>query len=327
MTTETTAQAGTGDAGASADTGAAAAKDTATIVQTGGTDAGKVDTTKAASVDDKGAAAAATDAAPDWRARMAGDDKAALKELERYNTEADFYKSNKELRRKLSSGEYKRALGADATDEEKAAWRKEQGIPDKAEGYIEKLELPKGLVLGEADKPLAAEFASGAAEANMTPAQYSVMVAKYYAIQDAMKAKQDEADTVFKETTLEQLRDEWGPDYKRNLNAASNLVAAMPGKLADRLLSGRTADGRRIGDDPEMLAWLSSQARELNPMATLVPAGTSNAVAAGQARIAEIEKMMSDRSGEYYRGPNSAKIQQEYRDLLTARDTMKARAA
>ena len=332
MTTETTAQTGAGDAVASADAGKATetAKDTASII--GG--AGGADKPAAAS----GEPAKGTDAAPAkddgdageiaaWRLAMAGEDKAALKQLERYSSPADVWKKAKALEAKLSSGEFKRALADDASEEEKATWRKENGIPDKPEGYVEKITLPKGLVLGEADKPLATEFAAAAAEANLTPAQYSRMVAQYYAIQDKVKVHQEEQDATFHEESVEKLREEWGADYKRNVNAVNNLVAAMPPSLSGRLLSGRTADGRKIANDPEMIAWLSSMARELNPAATLVPAGTSDAGKSVASRIADIETLMKDRNGEYYRGPKSAALQNEYRELITARETMKARAA
>lgn len=335
MTTEATAQTGAGDAAASVDAGAGKAtetvKDSAAII--GG--AGGADKPAPAA----GEPAKGTDAAPakdgagdageiaEWRRQMAGDDKAALKQLERYNSPADVWKKIRSLETKMSSGEFKRALADDATEEEKATWRKENGIPDKPEGYVEKITLPKGLVLGEADKPLATEFAAAAAEANMTPAQYSRMVAQYYALQDKAKAHQEEQDSTFHEESVEKLREEWGADYKRNINAVNNLVAAMPSSLSGRLLSGRTADGRKIANDPEMIAWLSSMARELNPAATLVPAGTSDAGKSIASRIADIETLMKDRNGDYYRGPKSAALQTEYRELITARETMKARAA
>lgn len=333
MTTEATAQTGAGDAAASVDAGAGKAtetvKDSAAII--GG--AGGADKPAAAA----GEPAKGADAAPAkdadtgeiaaWRLAMAGEDKAALKRLERFNTPADVFKSFLSLDRKFASGEFKRGLAADASDEEKATWRKEQGIPDKPEGYVEKMDLPKGMILGEADKPLAVEFAAAASEASLTPAQYSRMVAQYYTIQDKAKAAQEEQDSAFHEESVDRLREEWGADYKRNINAVNNLVAAMPSSLSGRLLSGRTADGRKIANDPEMIAWLSSMARELNPAATLVPAGTSDAGKSIASRIADIETLMKDRNGDYYRGPKSAALQTEYRELITARETMKARAA
>ena len=39
-------------------------------------------------------------------------------------------------------------------------------------------------------------------------------------------------------------------------------------------MGGRTADGYRVGDDPHVLRWLAGLAREMNPAATLLPAGT-----------------------------------------------------
>lgn len=259
-----------------------------------------------------------------WRARMAGDDKDALKRLERFSTEADFYKSFKSLETKLSSGEFKRDLPENATDEEKATWRKERGIPDKPEGYIEKITLPKGLVLGEADKPLATEFAAAAADANMTPAQYSRMVEQYYAIQDKAKAAQEDADAAFYEEAQAALRDKFGADFRREISAVNNLVASMPETLSGRLLSGRMADGRKVGDDPEMVAWLASHARELNPVATLVPAGSSDPTKAANARLEEISQIRRADPDKYDRDKN---LQREELELIQATEKLKARAA
>ena len=43
--------------------------------------------------------------------------------------------------------------------------------------------------------------------------------------------------------------------------------------------------------------------------------------------IASIEKLMGDRSSDYWRGPKANDIQQRYRDLVEARDKTTGRAA
>lgn len=279
----------------------------------------------AAPADDKAIAVAAK-WPDDWRAQFAGEDKKDLKTLERIASPAELWKQNKELRAKLSSGEFKSKLADDATEEDKAAWRKENGIPDKPETYIEKLALPKGLVLGEADKPIAKEFATMAHSKGWTPAQFNDAVAWHYEMQDKQKAAQEVQDEQWQTEATDKLRSEFGNDFRRNITAVNNLVATMPGKMADRLLAGRMADGRKIGDDPEMVQWLAGLARELNPASTLVPA-SSNPAKGLADRIGELNKMISDRGSDYYRGPNAEKLQQEYRELLSAQQKITARAA
>lgn len=238
--------------------------------------------------------------APDWRIKLAGDDKEFLKRLGRFSDEAAFAKSYRSLETKLSSGEFKRNLPEGATPEEVATWRKENGVPDKPEGYLEKLELPNGLVVGEADKPIVAEFAAAALESNMDPKQLSGLVAKYYAIQDAQQAQRDDDDAKFKTDSEEALRADWqGADFRRNLTAVNNLIATFPGDLSTNLLAARTPEGRKLGDDPTFIKQLAQLARELNPLAPLVPAGTTDAGKTAQGELDEIRKYAREKPEEY----------------------------
>ena len=56
------------------------------------------------------------------------------------------------------------AQAASASVRQIAAWRSENGVPDKADDYVGALDLPQGVVPGEADKPLLASFAQTAHE-------------------------------------------------------------------------------------------------------------------------------------------------------------------
>ena len=140
-------------------------------------------------------------------------------------------------------------------------------------------------------------------------------------------AERAEADRAFKLKAEDELRAEWGAELRPNLNAVKNLLAGMPEAVVENLLSGRLADGSKIGDPPGIVKWLAGISRDLNPAATLVPAGSGNAGNSVNDEIASIEKLMGDRASDYWRGPKSSDIQQRYRDLVEARDRMKGRAA
>lgn len=319
-TTTTTAADTTKAATTTQATDTTKATDT-TIAGTGGADTktATTDTTKTATD---------TTATADWRAKLAGDDKDLLKTLARYTDEAAFGKAHRALLVKMSSGELKKALPEGATPEETAAWRKENGLPDKPEAYVEKLELPKGMVIGEADKPIVAEFAKAALNGNVEQKQFNGMVAKYYEILDAQKAKQEDDDAAFRQASEDDLRKDWtGPDYRRNLAAIQNLMGSWPEGLATRVLAGRTPDGRKLGDDPAFVRQLAALARELNPAATLLPAGTGDTAKGLADRINELKGMMGDQQSAYWKGPTANALQQEYRDLIDAQNQTKARAA
>ena len=240
---------------------------------------------------------------------------------------ADLLKSYRALETRLSSGEMKATLPENATEEQISEYRKQNGIPDKPEGYVEALKLPDGMVPGEADKPLLDAFAKEAQANNWTPGQYNQAVGWYYKMQDQLMAQRAEADEAYKLESQIDLTQEWGPQFRANLNAMGNLLSMFPEGVGDLLLAGRTADGQLIGNHPGILRGLVAIARELNPAATLLPAGSGSGAANVDGRIAEIEKMMRTPGSDYWKGDAGARIQQEYRDLVTARDKMKSRAA
>lgn len=323
--------ADTGAAGA--DTTTEGAVDGKTIVETAGAGEGADAAALAAADAAKGADAGKdgkADATPDWRVRMAGEDKDALKRLGRFTDEGQFFKSYRALEQKLSSGEVVKKLAPDASAEEVATWRKENGIPEKPEAYVEGFKSPKGIVLSEADKPIVGEIAAAALDGNVPPEAFNKIVEKYYEVQEAQAAAQAEADATYKQQAEDTLRGLWqGAEYRQNLVAVQNLMAGWPEGLAAQVLAGRDADGRKLGDNPAFIQQLAALQRELNPMAALVPAGSSDPGKAGQARLDEIKGWMgaprnSPESKKYW---NDEKVQAEYRDLLTAQEKIKGRAA
>lgn len=255
-----------------------------------------------------------------WRQKLAGDDKAALKQLERMNDPAQVFKSFRELQAEKSSGKWKPvAPGADAPPAEMEAWRKDNGIPNDASGYVEKLALPNGMVLGDADKPIVAQFAEAALAKNVAPEAFSDLVTRYYAIQDQQAQKIVENDNrVFQEST-DKLNSEWGPEYRANINAIKNVLGQH---ALDNILTARMADGTKVGGNYETLKGLANLAREVNPMAALTPMNGGDPAKHGEARIKELETRMRTDRGAWFKDEAA---QNEYVALLDAREKMKAR--
>jgi hypothetical protein len=238
------------------------------------------------------AAAGATPKFPDnWRELLAGEDKKALTDLQRYTDPNAFYKGARELRAKIDSGEFKAApkpLPADATPEQKAEWRKTNGLPATPEAYVEKLALPDGMVVGEADKPLVADFAKAMFESGASQDEMNRSVNWYYQMQDQLATKQAENDKQSIIDSQAELIGEWGPgDFKINMNAVGSLLATMPEDFRNALLTARTADGKLLGNTAALNRWAAQTARELNPAATIVPAGADS----GKTISAELESI------------------------------------
>jgi hypothetical protein len=324
MTTETTASPGTETAAPVTETAAVTTTETtaaapaSATTETKAADAGTLLTGQVA---DK-AVAAPADWPTDWREKIAGGDAKELEQLKRQGSPVDLWKKARALEQKLSSGEYKRDLPKDATPEQVKEWRAERGIPEAPAGYLEKLTLPDGVVLGEADKPIAAAFAEAAFDGSIDPGQYSKLVAKYYAMQDDMARQRAEADLAFQTESNTQLKAEFGAEYVPNLNRVKNLMAPLPETVAKNFLAGRMGDGTVIGDHPVVIKWLSSIARELLPTNTMLPVSADNGKSV-DSRLTELKALLKDRQSEYYKGPNANKLQEEYRLLVDA----KSRAA
>lgn len=328
----------TTDTGAQTSQASAAAQTTQTTQTTQGTQAttqgtqttGKEATTQAGLVtgttgqqaQDKTVTAPA-DWPDDWRDKAASGDDKFRKRLDRFASPADLVRSYRALEQKVSSGEVKQPLPENATDEQKTAWRKDNGIPDKPEAYVEKVALPNGMVVGEADKPLIGEFAKMAHGKNWTPGQFNDALSFYYETQDKEQQAVLARDSEHRKTAEDALRGEWGNDYRRFTAGIDNFLGSAPDGLGKLLAGGRLADGTMIANDPRFIKWMNGLNMELNPASTLVPAG-SDAGKALSSRKAEIEKRMrEDRSGYFKDQP----MQAEYLKILEAEERMNKRSA
>lgn len=259
----------------------------------------------------------------DWRQRYAGEDEKKLKQLERYASPQAALDALFAAQAKIRSGELKTALKPDATPEEVAQWRSDNGIPESPDKY--EVKLPDGLVASDEDKAVIDGFLKSAHEANMHPDQVNKALAWYMDQQEKLADQRAQADAQIRQQTEDVLREEFGPDYRRNIKAVDELLSGAPGELKDRLLGARLSDGTPLGNDPDAIRWLVGLARELNPIGTVLPGSGSNATQALADEKAGIEALMGDRSSEYWKGPKAAQLQARYRELITAEEKYAAR--
>lgn len=232
--------------------------------------------------------------AGDWRKAMAGSDDKALKTFERFATPADAGKAYLEAVNKIRSGELLKPLPKDATPEQISEYRRALEIPEKPEGYFEK--LPNGLVIGEDDKPLFDGFAKAMHELNAPPAMMYKAVEWYYGMQDQQIQAQQVADTESKTKLEGALRTAWGNDFTSNASIYQSFVASAPETVRDALTQARDAEGNFVLYKPEVVSWLVQQAREINPAGHIVPAGGDASVQSiSKERDSILEVMRTDR--------------------------------
>ena len=327
--TETTAKA----------TDAAPGKTTETVAKPA--DGKTIATGADAEVDDKAKdEAAAKTAKPywpeDWRQKhaehvAAGDKKALARELKRLERIADpsgLYGMYRELEAKFTGGGLVKVPGKDAKPEELEAYHKALGVPEKPDDYFKDVKLENGAVIGEADKPVLNEVAGVLHKAGAPPTVANAIVNWYYQRQEQQAAQMDEADDTFRRESEKALKEELGPAFKRQTNGIASIFASAPGgadvknpnSLYARLMGGRTADGRVIGNDPDMVRFLISVAQDINPAATVVEdgAGTIKTV---EQELGDIQKLRSTEPKKYW----SADVQARELELIAARNKIQER--
>lgn len=205
---------------------------------------------------------------PNWRQALAGENKDDLPTLERLKDPGDIWKSYKELRGKLSSGQLKAVtpFPAEGTPEQQNAWRAENGIPTKPEEY--QVKPPEGVVLGDADKPFVEDFLKYAHGKNLSNDTVNTAIG-FWAEQ---RAKRIEAEAIkqmqLKQATEDTLRKEWGnDDFRVNMSRIEGALAMTLPKDSP-MVQGIMASVQTV---PEFAKWMAEIAFKLNPAGS-VPA-------------------------------------------------------
>jgi hypothetical protein len=241
-----------------------------------------------------------------------------LTRLKRLNSPGDVAKAIREQDKLISSGTLKRALPKDAKPEDVAKWREENGIPAAPDKYD--LGVPKDIELNELDNKMLAGFATRAHASNMTPDQVKAVTASFFETRLAVAEQMQAANETAKEATSEQLREEWGPDYKSNVDGVTSWLKSQESAVFDAFVNARTADGVQLLNHPEVMRALAKHSRELGYVgATVVPAGGDLGKTIDD-EIASIEKTMFDEHGQKSKAYwNSDKAQARYSELLEAK--------
>ena len=258
---------------------------------------------------------------PDWRDQIAKDDKTVKNILGRYATPADAIQSAIEIRKKISAGEIKMPLPKDAKPEDIAKWRADNGIPESPDKY--ELKLRDGLSIGKEDKPIIDGFLKTMHEKNTPPELASAAIDWYYGEIERQTEARAVADKAAASEAHEALREEWGPEFRTNLNVVENLLATMPKEVADDFKFGRLANGTPIMASPAAIKWMLNMNLQLNPHSKVVPSNASNPASALDDEIATIEKTMRTDRKAY---DKDEKMQARLRDLYGAREGLKAKA-
>jgi len=246
--------------------------------------------------------------------------------LGRYQSPKAFLEAAKKDRDAVRNKQFPK-LPDNPTDEELKAYRAELGVPDDPKGYMEK--LPDGMLVGEEDKPYVEAFMGAMHKANANPAVVGAAIEAYYGILEDQFASEAEAMAEHRQQSDDLLRQEWGADYRRNVNAINGFLETLPKSISEIIVGrkndkgelvaiGTDADGMPLANNPAFLNWLAEQALDRNPLSRVLPgSGTSQAESVA-TELAKLKGMMGNRNSEYWKGPNAEANQRRYRELTEA---------
>jgi len=257
----------------------------------------------------------------DWRDKLAKGDEKKLAMLKRFTSPEALLEAQEAAQRKISEGlKPKGKPGEKATEDEWKAYRKEHNIPEVVDDFVKAIVLPDKRVIGDEDKPMVAAFAERAIKKGIAPGDMAEMVDEYYALQEEQQFQQATKDAEFKKQAEQALKAEWGGDMAGNFAAMRPYFESVNPDLFSNLMGGRLADGTKIGNHPDVLRFFAQKAVAENPMATVVPAGGSSLEGLHE-EIASMEKRMRNDRNAWHK---DTKAQERYRQLITARDKIKA---
>lgn len=272
-------------ASAEADTKSTAADTTTDTTADTGADTAKVAETKA-------------DAplAFDWRKEIAGEDEKAMKGLERFPDLKTLHKAFEDNQKALRDSGRIKLPGKDATDEDRKAFAKSLGVPDKPDGYKIDLKavLPEGMTLDDTDKAnlkSITEFLHGKGGVAASPETVAAATELFAKLKEDSVAALVAVEEQTRAATDKELKASWGSEYKLNMNFANAAVSALFGDAdVEEILDWRRDDGSRLGDNKAFLRAMATAGRALavDPVfsATMTMAGDPKTV---DERIKEIQ--------------------------------------
>ncbi len=251
----------------------------------------------------------------DFREGLAGDDDKFKSTLERYSTLADVGNAFREQRTTISAGNYLKPLPDNATDDDVKAYREANGVPLESSGYFDN--MPEGMVVGEGDKEIMADFMGSLHKHNVKPEVAHEVINWYNNFAEEQQDNIAETDAAHKQEYEDTLRETWGSDYRANTNLVGALIeSTFNAESKEAFLNARDGEGRGIMNNPGIVAGLAEISRKLNPVAQLT-APTGDPAQTLNDEIAKIEKFMRDKRSEYNKDEPMQKRLRELYEIRT----------
>lgn len=215
-----------------------------------------------------------------------------------------------------------RKPGANATAEEKAAYYKAIGRPDKAEDY--KLDRPDGArEPTEFEKTLEGDYLKQMFDAGATQDQVAAGWKIYQRAIDAGKARLEMEGARMAQATSDKLSMEMGPSkYKASLELANRAATELFGPEVGQILSMKLHDGPALGAlEPFVRGMIKLGAMMADDGAVI--AGVTTEGVDVDKRIDELVNLRATDRNRY----QSREVQDELMSLIAVQDRRKANGA
>lgn len=213
------ASAGEETAVAGAQGGAETGADGVRATETGGT---------LAALAEDGGVAAPADWPEDWRERLAGTDESSMALLKRIGSPGDLFKKVLAQEQTIRRGAHKAApaLPENATEEQVAEYRKVLGVPETPDGYGVKF-APE--IADDGLNAMLGNYLAFAHEQNLPPDVVKKNVA--WQEQVLLQQREEQAAAAARERArvTQELRKQYGAEYRKNLALADEFLAGRPG--------------------------------------------------------------------------------------------------
>lgn len=246
-----------------------------------------------------------------FRTALAGDDAGFAKQLDRYRTPADMGKAWRTAVQTAQQKQAPLALAADATDEQKAAYREAAGIPDTPDAYP--INFREGFEAKEADTALLSDFKAKLHEAGGDPRTASVAMDWY---QDVLAQSQQDRDARLAEVRKETqatLRAEYGNEYDGNISAASELMKVHLGEEGHKdMMDLRLEDGSMLQDKPEFVKMMAALGVDYYGSNGIINGDVETTAKSIDEKLTEFQKLQQDDPNKYYSDAVQAEVAAVY---------------
>lgn len=246
----------------------------------------------------------------DWQKRLAGEDEKALKQVARYASPEEVWKKARALEQRLSSGDLRPALPKNAKPEELTAWRKDNGIPEKADGY----DL-KGIEIPEQDRPVIGGIVAKLHGVNATPEVVRTAVKVYYEEQARQVEQRATLDEQQRVSALDTLNQEYGGQFRRNVNLVEGVLSKFPQSVRDALKAARLPDGTALFNNADAVRGFVALALEMNPAGIVAPAGGGDMA---QTMLDQYKAIQTEKIADRKAFNKDAAKQEHERNLIDA---------